>query len=124
MPRILTVTLNPTIDIWGHAGTVRPTQKTRMSDTHYEPGGGGINVSRIVRILGGDTEAVYLEGGEMGAFLGQLMDEEGIPRHAIRTDGQTRIAFMVREQSTGLEYRFVPEGPVISAANLRPAARR
>ncbi len=89
-----------------------------MSDTHYEPGGGGINVSRIVRILGGDTEAVYLEGGEMGAFLGQLMDEEGIPRHAIRTGGQTRIAFMVREQSTGLEYRFVPEGPVVSAGEL------
>ena len=115
---ILTITLNPTIDVSGDADTVRPTHKTRVSGTRYEPGGGGINVARVIKALGGDAEALYLAGGEMGNFLGRLLDGEGIRRHAFATAGQTRIAFMVRERSTGLEYRFVPQGSAVTAEEI------
>ena len=66
---VLTITLNPTIDVFGEADAVRPTHKVRLTKSTYEPGGGGINVARVIATLGGDVEALSLAGGEMGAFL-------------------------------------------------------
>ncbi|WP_373502745.1 1-phosphofructokinase family hexose kinase [Aestuariivirga sp.] len=113
MAPILTITLNPTIDVFGEALEVQPTHKVRMTDARHEPGGGGINVARVISVLGGNVEALFLSGGEMGVYLGRLLDDEGIRHHAIPIDGQTRIAFMVHDQKTGLEYRFLPEGPEV-----------
>jgi 6-phosphofructokinase 2 len=120
MAQILTITLSPTIDVSGDAEVVRPTRKTRMSATKYEPGGGGINVARVISILGGDVKAVFLAGGEMGNFLDRLLKAEGIHRCLIPVSGQTRVAFMVRERSTGLEYRFIPEGTAVREDELKP----
>jgi 6-phosphofructokinase 2 len=116
--RILTLTLNPAIDMFGDADRVVPTHKVRMRNTRYEPGGGGINVARVITALGGEAEALFLSGGDMGDFLGSMLDAEGIPRHAVKTAGQTRIAFMVRDAASGLEYRFLPQGPEVSETDL------
>lgn len=115
---VLTITLNPTIDVFGEAEAVRPTHKVRLTESTYEPGGGGINVARVISTLGGEVEALSLAGGEMGAFLMRLLDEEGIRHRSVSIDGQTRVALMVRERTSGLEYRFLPEGPVVSAADV------
>lgn len=120
MADILTLTLNPTVDVAGEAEIVRPTRKTRVSCTRYDPGGGGINVARVVKTLGGDVEAIYLAGGEMGALLDRLLGEGKLARRSYPTSGQTRIAFMVHEQTTGLEYRFVPHGSSVSLEELQP----
>jgi 6-phosphofructokinase 2 len=120
MAQILTLTLNPTVDVASEAETVRPTRKTRLSNTRYDPGGGGINVARVVKALGGDVEAIFLAGGEMGAFLDRLLGEEGLLRRSFPTSGQTRIALMVRERTTGLEYRFIPQGSDVSTEELQP----
>jgi 6-phosphofructokinase 2 len=115
---VLTITLNPTIDVFGAAAAVRPTHKVRLSKASYEPGGGGVNVARVITTLGGSAEAVFLAGGEMGAFLGRLIREEGITQRPIAIAGQTRVALMVHDDSTGLEYRFLPEGPEVTAADI------
>jgi 6-phosphofructokinase 2 len=120
MAEILTITLSPTIDVSSEAIVVRPTRKTRTVDVRYSPGGGGINVARVIARLGGDVEAVYLAGGEIGALLDRLLNEEGLRRRHIPIIGQTRIANMVREKSTGLEYRFIPNGPALQAHELEP----
>ena len=120
MAQVLTVTLNPTVDVSSEAETVRPTRKTRLSCTRYDPGGGGINVARVVKVLGGDAEAVFLAGGEMGAFLDRLLGEEGLARRGFPFSGQTRIAYMVHEQTTGLEYRFIPQGSPVGLQELQP----
>lgn len=120
MAEILTVTLNPTIDIFSEADVVRPTRKTRTANTRHSPGGGGINVARVIASLGGDAEAVFLAGGEIGSLLDRLLGEEGIRRHPIPIVGQTRIGYIVREKSTGLEYRFVPTGPTVHSHELQP----
>lgn len=119
---VLTITLNPTIDVFGAADKVRPTHKVRLSKASYEPGGGGINVARVVTTLGGTAEAVFLAGGEMGAFLGRLVREEGIAQRPIAIDGQTRVALMVHDDATGLEYRFLPEGPEVTASDIERCA--
>lgn len=119
---ILTITLNPTIDVFGAAKAVKPTHKVRLSNATYEPGGGGINVARVITALGGTAEAAFLAGGEMGKFLERLVREEGIRQHAVAITGQTRVALMVRDDSTGLEYRFLPEGPEVTAADIERCA--
>ena len=48
MKPIVTLTLNPTIDAASKAETVRPTRKVRTFDERYDPGGGGINVARVI----------------------------------------------------------------------------
>lgn len=113
-PRIITLTVNPALDIACAADRVQHTHKIRTGDDHLDPGGGGINVARVLHELGGDTLAVIMAGGVTGALVEELLDEAGVPRHTIPIRGRTRICFTVFERSTGLEYRFVPEGPTVS----------
>ena len=122
MASVLTITLNQTIDVFGEAAAVRPTHKVRLRDTSFEPGGGGINVARVIATLGGKVEALALSGWEMGDFLGRLLKAEGIPWRPIPMEGETRVALMVHDQSTGLEYRFLPEGPEVTEAEIDACA--
>jgi 6-phosphofructokinase 2 len=118
-PRIVTLTLNPAIDMASTARAVRPTHKIRTFDEHVDPGGGGVNVARVIHALGGDTLALALAGGVTGHFLNQLLDDAGVPRSCLPIAGRTRVSTTVHEQETGLEYRFVPEGPVVAEAEWR-----
>lgn len=47
-PRIATLTMNPAVDMACAAAAVRPTRKIRTVDERLDPGGGGINVARVV----------------------------------------------------------------------------
>lgn len=120
MSPILTIALNSAIDLSSEAEAVHHTRKVRTINERYDPGGGGINVARVITTLGGDAEALFAAGGETGAMLDRLLKQEGIRRRHVPTAGQTRISFMVRERSTGLEYRFVPKGPEMKAEELQP----
>ncbi len=118
MTAILTVTLNPTVDISSDAEMVRPTFKIRTTNQRHDPGGGGINVARVIRELGGEAEAVYLSGGATGVLLDECVAATGLTAHRVRTCGPTRIAYMVQDHKTNLEYRFVPEGPAVEKHEL------
>lgn len=113
-PRLVTLTLNPALDFATSAQTVRPTHKIRTFGEHLDPGGGGINVARVVHELGGAVQAILLAGGTTGQLVAELLAEAGVPHQVVPTRGRTRISLTVIEQSTGLEYRFVPEGPVLT----------
>jgi 6-phosphofructokinase 2 len=111
---IVTLTLNPAIDEASEAEIVRPTRKIRTRHQRFDPGGGGINVARVVAELGGPARAVYLAGGATGGVLDALLAGRAFETHAIRIEGDTRISQAVFETSSGLEYRFVPEGPEVT----------
>lgn len=119
MKSIVTLTLNPAIDAACEAQKVGPTHKIRTRKDRYNPGGGGINVARVVRRLGGKALAVYLAGGATGAVIDSLLDDHMIDRQRINIAGHTRISLNVHELGSGLEYRFVPEGPEISVAEVQ-----
>lgn len=120
MAPILTVTLSPTIDMASEAEVVRPTHKVRTAQERFDPGGGGINVARVIAMLGGAVEAAYLAGGITGALLDQLVAPTGIEGRPFPIAGATRVSYTVHERSTGLEYRFVASGPEVSVAELEP----
>ncbi len=111
MTRIVTVTLNPAVDLACAADTVVHTHKIRTFDEHIDPGGGGINVARVLSAMGADVLALIVAGGATGALIQDLMTEAGIPFETVHCHGRTRISFTVLDRSTQKEYRFVPRGP-------------
>jgi 6-phosphofructokinase 2 len=119
MKPILTLTLNPTIDGAAEADVVRPIHKVRTRNERFDPGGGGVNVARVVTELGGAAFALYMAGGATGGVLDALLREHKLPARRIDIEGATRISHSVYETSTGLEYRFVPEGPEVSEPEWR-----
>ena len=90
--------------------------KIRTFGERYDPGGGGINVARVVHELGGDTLALFAAGGVTGQFVEEMLSQAGVLTNRIPIRGPTRISLTVREQASGSEYRFVPEGPRVDAA--------
>ncbi|MGX9963481.1 1-phosphofructokinase family hexose kinase [Roseomonas sp. F4] len=116
---IVTLTANPSIDLASDAESVRPVRKIRTRNERYDPGGGGVNVARVVRELGGEVLAVLLAGGVTGRFLEELVEEAGLPHRSVQIAGRTRIAQIVQDLSSGLEYRFIPEGPEVSGAETQ-----
>jgi 6-phosphofructokinase 2 len=114
--RIVTLTINPAVDLACEADAVRPTRKVRTTTEQFDPGGGGINVARVVNELGGESLAVLMAGGATGQFLRELLDREGVACRTVPVAGLTRVSVTIHERSSGLEYRFVPEGPAVSDA--------
>ena len=121
---IVTLTLNPTIDTAFEADEVRPTQKTRTFNEHVDPGGGGINVARVLKRFGADVTALFLAGGHTGHLLDRLLGREAIEREGIEIDGDTRLSVTVFDRSSTCEYRFVPEGPKVLEREWRAALDR
>jgi 6-phosphofructokinase 2 len=118
-PRLITLTLNPALDLAAEADEVVPTHKIRMHHEHADPGGGGINVARVVHQLGGETLAILAAGGASGRVLEEMLDEAGVKRRSVLISGRTRVSLNVQDCKSGLEYRFVPEGPTLSPVEFQ-----
>lgn len=120
--RTVTLTPNPALDLWTGTQSVKAGPKLRCSAPRVDPGGGGINVSRVIRILGGETTAIYLKGGLTGEALALALAAAGIEGSAVETAAATRQSFSVQEETTGAVYRFVlpgePAGEADAAAML------
>jgi 6-phosphofructokinase 2 len=115
MPSIVTLTMNPALDIATETESIVPTEKLRCAEPRYDPGGGGINVARAVHRLGGATIAVFPVGGLSGQMLCRLIGGEGVASAAVPIDGITRESFAVVERDSGKQYRFLLPGPHVSA---------
>jgi 6-phosphofructokinase 2 len=111
MANIVTLTPNPAIDVWTSVARVVPTRKLRCSAQRRDPGGGGINVARVVKRLGGDVTAIYPAGGATGELLRRLVAREQISDLTIPAVEETREDFTVFETDSDKEYRFVLPGP-------------
>jgi 6-phosphofructokinase 2 len=117
--KIATLTMNPAIDKSSAVNQVVAEWKLRCESPAYEPGGGGINVSRAIGKLGGDSVAFYPAGGLAGQMLRDLLDGEGLQHRAMSITGVTRENFTVLEKSTGRQYRFGMPGPTLQEAEWR-----
>jgi 6-phosphofructokinase 2 len=113
-----TLTLNPSIDLSSDTDKVRPTHKVRTTNERMDPGGGGINVARVLHRFGVAVEATYLAGGATGRVLDDLLDTQGLARKAVWIADDTRMSHTVHECSSGCEYRFTPEGPRVAPEEL------
>ena len=93
MPDIVTLTINPAIDIFVNVERVEPTRKLRGSAPKRDPGGGGINVARVAYRLGSTVAAIYPTGGAIGKLLHRLVEREGIASLVTPSHVETRENF-------------------------------
>ena len=115
---IVTLSLNPAIDVASETERVLPTHKIRTANETYEPGGGGVNVARVITELGGEATLICPAGGFSGQMLDELLAAIPLKRTVVPISGRTRISFTVLERKTGAEYRFTPNGPKLSASEI------
>jgi 6-phosphofructokinase 2 len=118
MARVVTVTLNPAVDKSIHVEQVVPERKLRSDRPTHEPGGGGINVARVLHELGVHADAHWTRGGHTGERLQQLLDASALEHHPLAIAGETREHLIVFETSTGYQFRFGTPGPVLSDTEI------
>ncbi len=111
MTDIVTITPNPAVDLSTSVAKIVPVFKLRGTSQRRDPGGGGINVARVIKRLGGDATAIYSAGGAIGNLLRKLLDDEGVASRSFAIAEDTREDFFVNETSTAQQYRFILPGP-------------
>ncbi|PWT80102.1 MAG: phosphofructokinase [Acidobacteria bacterium] len=119
MARVVTLTPNPALDLSTAVERIVPMLKLRCTTQRRDPGGGGVNVARVVKRFGGDVEAILPAGGATGDMLRRLIEDEGVPNRIIPVEAATREDFSVTELSTGSQYRFVLPGQPLQEADWR-----
>jgi 6-phosphofructokinase 2 len=118
MTDILTLTMNPALDVLTSIDHVSHTHKMRCGPTLKHPGGGGVNVARVLHRLGANCVAAYLAGGVTGERHHKLMSAEKVRCHVMPIAEETRESFSVHETSSGNDFRFVLPGPQVSTAEV------
>ena len=114
--QVVTLCMNPALDITTSTDVVRPTDKMRCAGARYDPGGGGINVAHIAQVLGAAATAVFPAGGPAGELVDSLLLAEGLATQRIMIGGSTRESFTIDETSTERQYRFVLPGPALTVS--------
>jgi 6-phosphofructokinase 2 len=115
MGGIVTLTFSPCIDKSASVPALIPEKKLRCMHQKLEPGGGGINVARAIKKLGGTATAVYPAGGYTGEFFNTLLKNEGVPTKVISTQSSTRENIIILDGSTNQQYRFGMPAEAISS---------
>jgi 6-phosphofructokinase 2 len=111
MKTIVTMALNPAIDKSSSVAHVLAERKLYCKTPRFEPGGGGVNVSRAIKKLGGESILLYSAGGLTGERLKALLDEECLDHRPFPIEGLIRESLVILEESTGRQYRFGMPGP-------------
>jgi 6-phosphofructokinase 2 len=114
MADICTITFNPCIDKSTSISALKPEKKLRCTTPVFEPGGGGINVARAIKKLGGEATAIYPSGGYSGKFLNLLLERENINTISIEIQQHTRENMIVLDRATNQQYRFGMPGQHLS----------
>jgi len=116
---IITLTMNPALDVSTSAEKVKPQHKLRCDPPQVAAGGGGVNVARAVIALGGAAIPVYNVGGLTGERYRLLLHDEGIPGIPLVIRGETRESITVDDRAGGGQYRFVFPGAIVSPEESR-----
>lgn len=106
MSKIITVTFNPAIDKSTSIDKLIPDKKLNCAIPVYEAGGGGINVARAIKKLGGEAVAFYLAGGYSSVKFNELLNEEEIKSIVTKTKNNIRENLVVVEEISNKQFRF------------------
>ena len=111
---IVTLTINPSLDKSTQFTGLVAEQKIRCGTPRYDAGGGGINVSKAISRLGGESLCVFTSGGSPGIKLEELVQKEGVTIKIIPTQNWTRENLVALDTNTNAQYRFCFPGTPIS----------
>jgi 6-phosphofructokinase 2 len=118
MTEVITVTVNPALDVTMEAAEMVPERKLRSRTVAAEPGGGGINVARALITLEHAVEAVVPVGGQAGTEVELLLRRESIPLRVVPISGTTRRSITIQTTKTHEHYRLVGNGPDLNPSEV------
>lgn len=107
---IVTLTINPAVDVSTSVKKMVPFTKMRCAQAQRDPGGGGINVARVLKRLGIEASAIYPAGGATGKLLGTLLERESVRSVLIPAENETREDLTIFDEATREQYRLVFPG--------------
>ncbi len=113
MREIITLTMNPAIDLFVVVDRVVEDAKLRCRDVRRDPGGGGVNVARALARLGGEAWSVFPAGGDSGALLTRLLERDRVPTVPVASADPIRENLTVSEEDSGRQFRFVMPGAAL-----------
>lgn len=114
---IVTVTMNPAIDKTIEIDRLNRGNLNRIEKIEYDAGGKGINVSKTIHELGGESIATGFLGGNAGRVIEEVLDSRGIKHDFVWVDGETRTNTKVCEQD-GTVTELNEKGPEITPEQL------
>src|SRR3990170_1406628 len=108
---IITITLNPAMDRTVIVDELVLGEVNRVREGRSDPGGKGINVSRVLRELGTASLAMGFVAGSIGRFIEASLNEIGIHDDFIHTDGPTRTNLSIVEAKSRRQTSLNEPGP-------------
>ncbi len=115
---IVSLSLNPAIDLTYEITSLEHDKKSRATSTHYDPGGTGINVGRALEKLKANSHTCYIVAGAMGSFLDTMLKRELKNTSSLQVDGETRINTTILQKHPQQQYEVNASGPIISPQQL------
>lgn len=113
---IVTVTMNPSIDISYLLDHLNLDTVNRTSQVTKTPGGKGLNVTRVIRDLGGDVTATGVLGGFHGAFIASELKKANIPQAFTSIKEETRDSIAILHE--GNQTEILEAGPIVSKEEI------
>lgn len=106
MSSVYTFTPHPCIDKIVSVPVLKPDKKLYCAVDAQHPGGGGINVARVIRRLGLHSTALFPAGGSTGILLQRLLEEEKVATEVVQANNPTRENIILTETATQRQYRL------------------
>ncbi len=118
LPPIVSLSLNPAIDLTYEINDLQHDQKTRATASHYDPGGTGINVGRALEKLNVHSYTCCITAGKMGEFLHSMLNLELNNVSTLQVNGETRINTTLIQKSPQFQYEINAAGPSVTPEQL------
>lgn len=116
---IITVTLNPAIDQIIVIHQFVPGDTNRIQKSRFDPGGKGVNVSRVLHELGGESLAMGFAPGALGRYIEESLLDQGIPCDFLHTRGQTRTNITIVDEEKSEQTILSNRGPLTDERHVQ-----
>ncbi len=120
---IITVTMNPAIDKTVELEQLERGSLNRLKNVITDAGGKGINVSKTIKALGGETIATGFSGGAGGNLIEKVLKEQGIKADFVEIKNEVRTNLKVLE-ARGFVTELNEPGPVVSPEELEQLTQK
>ena len=121
MSSIYTVTLNPALDKTVRIPNFAVEQVNRVTWLRQDAGGKGINVSKVIAKLGGESIAIAVLAGQTGQWIANALGKNNIKVQTITVPGETRTNLKVVDAEGGTNTDINEPGPEVTDSVLKQA---
>lgn len=112
---IVTVTMNPSVDMSYPLAHLQLDTVNRAEHVSKTAGGKGLNVSRVLHQLGKDLVATGVIGGYLGEYIQAKLDEEVIAHDFTKISQESRNSIAILHDN-GLQTEILEKGPTVTPA--------